>query len=180
MVKTTKHAQDAPPESILEVTDSAGKTLLHMPQGLVMRQKLRHRAVLVCLRNTHGHIFLFRSSTVLPGTQGNVWAPAVFGRVLAGESRYAAAHRLLEKELGISGLELFERGTFIPEATEHAGNVAVTFFLTAKTSAIPRLAASEAQDGMFVDREEFRAIMRDYPHMLTPFWNRAMPYFFAS
>lgn len=180
MAKTSEHSLETLPDVALEVADDAGKTLLVMPRGHVLRQKLRHKAVLVCLRNIHGHIYLFKSPTALPGTRGDVWAPAVFGRVQAGESRYTAAQRLLETELGIRDLALFEKGTFTPEMTEQAGNVIVTVFITVKTSAIPRLAGHDTQDDMFVDREEFRAIMRDYPHMLAPFWNRAVSYFFSS
>lgn len=181
MTKASQYSLNSVPEAVLEVTDDSGKPLLHMPQGLVIRQKLRHKGVLVCLRNMQGHIFLFKSQTPLPGAQADAWTPAVFGRVPAGESRHATALRLLEKELGIASLELFEKGTFIPKtASQEAGNIAVTLFLTARTSAIPRLSALDAQEGMFVDREEFRAIIRDYPHMLTPLWSRALPHFFSS
>ena len=110
--------------------------------------------------------------------QGDVWLPSAYGCVWAGESCLAAGSRLLDEVFGISGVELLEVAKFSEPATSGWGNTAVTLFLSAKTSAIPRLGEHGGLEGIFVDREEFRAITRDYPHMLTPPWNQAIPYFF--
>ena len=165
-------------ESGIEILDNAGKTLCIMPEGPAMRQKLRHRAVLVCLRNAQGHIFLYKKTAASPADlQGDIWLPAVYGRVLAGEARYDTGERLLEQMFGISGVDLFKAATFRQPAAENADT---TLFLTARTSSMPRVNEREASDGMFVDREEFRAIMRDFPHMATPLWSLVLPYIFPS
>lgn len=167
-------------DGVIEVLDDEGKTLLIMPQGQAIRQKLRHHTVLVCLRNARGHIFLYKKTAASSDAQGETWLPAAHGRVVAGESRYGAGIRLLDHMFGISGVELFEAATFKQPVEGPVSNAVTTLFLTAKTSTIPRLRDQEASDGIFVDREEFRAIMRDYPHMVTPFWSLALPYFFPK
>lgn len=180
------------PEPGIEVVDNAGEALLIMPRDQVLRQKLRHRTVLVCLRNTGGGIFLYKKHSASSGAtlsvssdpgpvddSGDHWLPAIHGRVLAGEARYDAGERLLGQVFGIAGLELFETARFSGAQSGLAGNVETTLFLTAKTSAIPWMRNNEVQEGLFVDQEEFRAILRDYPHMLTPLWNLALPYFFS-
>ena len=168
-------------EASIAVMDAVGNDLLIMPETQIVRQKLRHRTVLVALRNTHGHVFLYKSSAAGSGSdqQGEVWLPAVHGRVLADESRHDAALRLLGETLGIAELELFEAARFSHSEIGHVENVETTLFLTAKTSALPRMRTQDSLDGMFVDKEELRAIIRDYPHMVTPFWNLALPYFFT-
>lgn len=166
------------PEPGVEIIDAAGSALLVMPREQALRQRLRHRIVLVCLRNTRGGIFLHKKSSA--GDGGETWLPAVYDLVLAGESRQDAAVRLLGAEFGISGLEVFEAARFAQPASGPVGNVEATLFLTAKTSALPRLPELDNQEGMFVDQEEFKAILRDYPHMLPPLWSFALPYFFAG
>lgn len=178
MAVTTNRKPLLAPEPGVEIIDAAGKTLLVMPREQVLRQRLRHRAVLVCLRNTRGGIFLHKKYSA--GDGGETWLPAVHGLVLAGESRLDAAVRLLSAELGISGLEVSEVARFAQSASGSAENVETTLFLTAKTSALPRLPEPESHEGMFVDQEEFKAILRDYPHMLPPLWNLALPYFFSG
>lgn len=169
------------PEATIAVIDAEGNDLLFMPEPQVIRQKLRHRTVLVVLRNTRGHVFLYKSTTGSgQELQGETWLPAVHGRVLAGESRYDAALRLLDATLGVTELELYEAARFSPPDTAPVGNVETTLFLTAKTSALPRLDTQDPLSGMFVDKEELRAVIRDYPHMVTPLWGLALPYFFAS
>ncbi len=163
------------PDVAIDVIDNAGKPLLTMPQSLVLRQKLRHRTVLVCLRNADSHIFLYKNPAGTGDAQGETWLPAIFGRVLSGESRHAAGVRLLDRVFGITGLEIYETARFTPPPAGPSGNVEVSLFLTAKTSIIPHI---RDQEGMFVDGEEFRAILRDYPHMVTPLWNQVFPYLF--
>jgi isopentenyldiphosphate isomerase len=163
------------PDADIEVLDEGGRPLLVMPQTQVLRQKLRHHTVLVCLRNANGHVFLYKSEE-----QEGIWLPAIHGRVVAGESRHDAAMRLLKNVFGISRVAVSDVARFRQPAADSAGNVDVTLFLTAKTSAVPRFREQDAPDGIFVDREELRAVMRDYPHMVTPFWNLALPYFISG
>ena len=166
-------------EPQIEIIDDAGKTLLIMPQSHAVRQRLRHRTVLVCLRNAKGLVYLFKTQAIPSDeSKGDVWVPAAHGRVFAGESRHAAATRLLEQSFGVSGVDLFEAAMFSSPTTEGFGNITVTLFLTAKTSVIPRSSDQDGSEGIFVDSEEFNAIAHTYPHMLTPFWNQTVPYLF--
>lgn len=166
-----RHKKNTPPDTFVEVLDNENKPLLIMPQHQAVRHNLRHRGVAVCLRNLTGHIFLHQRP--VSEAHGGQWNLAASGRVLAGESCYAAAERRLEEELGITGLQLFET-TAIP-ASPATGNVAVALFATMKTSAIPK-----AQEGIFVDREELRAILRNFPHMVTPLLHAAVPHLYFS
>lgn len=165
------------PQPDIEVIDAAGSPLLVMPQDQVLRQKLRHKTVLVCLQNVRGNIFLYKP---MAETSGDMWLPGVYGRVFAGESRHDAAIRLLDHGLGITGLDIAATARFTELTPGTVENVDITLFLTAKTSAIPRPREQEGREGMFVDREELRAIARDYPDMLPSFWTPALAYFFAD
>lgn len=163
----------------MEVLDDEGKTLLIMPQRQVIRQRLRHHAVLVSLRNADGHIFLYKKTVASSGNaQGGTWFSAAYGQLVAGESRLDAGMRLLHSVFGISGVELFEVARFRQPVENPGGNPITTLFLTAKTTIIPKLREEEASEGIFVDKEEFRALMRDFPHMAPPLWNLALPYLF--
>lgn len=170
-VFSNRPKQTVLPDDFIEVVDNGNRPLLIMPQRQVLRQHLRHRSVIVCLRNLAGDIFLHKRS--VPEKHGGLWTLAASGRVLAGESRYAAAERCLETEQGITRLELVEAASIPPSSATR--NAETTLFLTARTSAIP-----QAAEGIFVDREEFRAILRDFPHMVTPFLHLAGSYIYPS
>ena len=178
--KTPHHEIPAAPEAHIEVIDDNGKTLLIMPQMQVLRQKLRHRTVLVSLRNARGLLYIFKRPIITPGElHRDVWVPAAHGAVFARESCHEAGTRLLKQVFGFSDVELVETATFSQSPTSPEGNIAVTLFLSARTSAIPRLSDQDGAEGMFVDREEFRALTHNYPYMVTPFWNKVIPYFFS-
>ncbi|MDL2209970.1 NUDIX domain-containing protein [Desulfovibrio sp. OttesenSCG-928-O18] len=166
-----RRKKNVPPDNVIEVVDGGNKPLLLMPERHVLRQNLRHRAVIVCLRNLAGDIFLHKRPA--PDKHGELWSLAASCRVLAGESRHAAAERCLEAEQGIRDLELIEVAS-IPSSPA-TRNAEATLFLTARTSAIP-----QAGEGVFVDREELRAILRDFPHMVTPFLSLAAPYIYPA
>jgi len=179
--KILRHEPFSVTEPPIEVIDDAGKTLLIMPQAQILRQRLRHRTVLVCLRNAKGLLYLFKRPIITPGEQRrDAWVPAAHGPVFAGESCYDAGARLLEQVFGLFDVELFEAATFSQSATSPEGNSTVTLFLSARTSAIPRLSDQDNPEGLFVDQEEFRAITYNYPYMVTPFWNQVIPYFFPD
>lgn len=137
-----------------------------MPLERVRRQKLRHKAVAVCLRNKQGHIFLYKHSARSPLEQTGLWGFSATGRVFAGESRYGAALRRLHEALAVTELELYEAGTIAPCAITE--NAEVFLFLSAKTAAIPQIRNQDFWDGMFVDKEEFSALIRDFPHLVAP------------
>jgi hypothetical protein len=160
MPPSSRQVKTIPTDDLIEIIDEAGRPLLVMPQRLAIRQNLRHKRILVCLCNPAGDIFLH--------PRGGLWDLAASAPVLAGESRYDAAQRCLDEALRIRGVELFETAKIIPPAPKD--HVDVTLFLTAGTSAIPR-----TREGMFVDKEECQAMLRDFPHMVTPFLRLALP-----
>lgn len=163
---TPKNKKQPLPEILLEVTDTGGKSLLIMPEEQVLRHKLRHKGVIVCLRNLRGQVFLYkRPQSAVP--HGGLWSFAASGRVYAGESFYDAAERRLEEELAITGLDLAEVARLEP--SPQTGNAETALFLTARSSVLPRVPEPGMQTGMYVDQEELRALLRDYPHMVTPF-----------
>lgn len=165
--RAKRRHKNSPPDCFVEVVDAKGKPFLVMPQRQALRQNLKRRSIVVCLRNLAGKIFLHKSQPV--EGQGATWGLAASGAVLAGESRLEAAERLLQAELGIVRLDMEEHG-FMPP-TPGSGNVETILFVTAKTSAIPH-----SPDGMFVDREELKAILRDFPHMAAPYLHHTATY----
>ena len=168
-----RHAK-ALPDVFIEVVDASGSPLLRMPQTHVRRQNLRHKAVFVCLRNTRGDIFLHKRPGAGVKEQAGLWSLSASGHVRAGESLYDAAARRLGEVLGVTGVELHEAGNIPPSSlTDNAG---ITLFMTAKTSLIPKFAS----EGMFVDREEFMAILRDFPHQVSPNVLLAAPYLYPA
>lgn len=163
---------------LVEVLDAAGKPLLRMPLERVRRQRLRHRAVAVCLRNGNGLVFLHKQPTTGGQEPAGQWNFSASTKVAAGESSYDAALRKLREELDITGLELYHAGAIKPcEITE---NAEVALFLTAKSATIPRMRGQEPWDGMFVDKEEFAALLRDFPYMMAPVLQLAGPYLFSQ
>lgn len=163
-------------EVFLEVTDTPGKPLLIMPQEQVLRHKLRHKAVIVCLRNARGQIFLHKHPPQAATAHSGLWNLAASGKVFAGESCYDAALRCLETELGVTDLELHAAARF--EASPQTDNAQTTLFLTTKSSVLPCISEYGQQNGMFVDQEELGALLRDFPHLVTPLLQLALPYLF--
>lgn len=154
-------------ETLLEVTDNAGKPLLIMPETQVYRHKLRHKGVIVCLRNPRGQFFLYKRPQQASVPYGKLWIFAASGKVLAGESYYDAALRCLEEGLAITGLELTEVTRLAP--SPQTGNAETALFVTARNSILPRVPEPGVPNGTYVDQEELRALLKDFPHTVTPF-----------
>ena len=164
-------------DQLIEVIDAANRPLLHMPLELIRRQSLRHKAIAVCIRNKHGHIFLHKHPEEGPPEHTGQWNFSATGHVLAGESCYGAAKRRLYESLAVTGIELHNVGTIA--ASSITKNAEVSLFLSAKTAAIPQLREQDFWDGMFVDKEEFTALARDFPHLVSPVLQLAEPRLFA-
>ncbi len=152
-------------DECLEVLDRSGKTLLIMPRKSVLRHKLRHRMVLVCLRDLEDKIYVHKRARGC-ATHPGLWNISASGLVLAGEARMDAALRELAKGPGVSGLELTL--TVVAEPSVATGNAEISLYRTHPVSALPRPNPATIEEGMFVDRDELRALVRDLPHLLTP------------
>ncbi|CAK7032304.1 MAG: hypothetical protein DELT_00410 [Desulfovibrio sp.] len=161
---------------LLEVADDAGKPLLVIPEEQVLRQKLRHKGVIVCLRNLQGRVFLYRRPQSTTVRHSGLWSLAASGRVIAGESFHAAAERHLAHELSITDIDMAEVARLAPSV--QTGKAEAAIFLTARTSILPRIPDYSPQTAMFADQEELRALLRDFPHMVTPFLQLVLPYLF--
>lgn len=149
------------PARPVEVIDASGRPLMIMPLASVVRQNLRHKAVIVCLRDAKGRMFVHKRPPESGPAHAGTWTAAAGGPVLEGESFHDAAERLLAEDLGLENLEKTEVDRL--PSSQFTGNRVTAVFLTGKTSAMPRV-----NEGMYVDREELMAILRDYPHLTTP------------
>lgn len=178
MAMLKKNKKQPPVDMHLEVTDNTGTPLLIMPEKQVLRHKLRHKGVIVCLRNLQGQVFLYKRPQQPSMPHSGLWSFAASGRVYAGESFYDAAERRLEEEVAVTGLELTEVARLEP--SPQTGNAEAALFMTARCSVLPRIPEPGVQNGMYVDQEELRALLRDFPHMLTPFLHLAAPYLFSN
>ncbi len=163
---TTTWLGNLPPGDVfLEVLDQAGRPLLVMPRDRVLRQRLRHRLVVVCLYDREGRVYIQKRASgrsLHPG----LWTISAAGHVLAGEGRADAAQRELAEELGIHGLELTLSVLAPPSPVTN--NAEVSLFSTNPVSSVPRLNPDAVEEGMFVDHDELRAMVTDLPHLLTP------------
>lgn len=149
----------------LEVLDANGRPLLVMPKESVQRQHLRHKVVLVALRDQDGKLYLHKRSRTR-ARQPSLWNISVSGPVLAGEARADTALRRLAEDLGIRNVPLREQAVIPPSAT--TDNVEVTLFLAGPTALPPSPNASVVEESMYVDQDELEALARDLPRMLTP------------
>ncbi|WP_416957572.1 NUDIX domain-containing protein [Streptomyces sp. Agncl-13] len=98
-----------PADELLDIVDENDQVITQSPRGEAYAQGLRHRAVFIQARNTHGEVFAHRrtpTKLVFP----SLYDMFVGGVVGAGESYDEAALREAEEELGVSGLP---RPTFL-------------------------------------------------------------------
>jgi isopentenyldiphosphate isomerase len=79
-------------------------------------QGLIHRVIHVIVEDEHGHILLQKRSSNL-SIYPNCWDISVGGHVDLGEGYQETATRELQEELGLSGLQLVERGHYYYELT---------------------------------------------------------------
>ncbi|MBG0776528.1 MAG: NUDIX domain-containing protein [Desulfovibrionaceae bacterium] len=134
-----------------------------LPLEEVHRQGLGHRAVIVLLYDARGRLYLRKRGPgrrLFPGR----WDVSAAGHVRVGESREEAAHRHLERDLGVRASRLTLRMA-VPASTA-TGNEFVTLYAAVRVREVPASAASE--DGMFVDRDELAYLAEQCRDLLTP------------
>ena len=147
-----------------EVLDGKGCVLMIMPKKSVQRHKLPHKVVLVALRDQTGKLYLHKRSRTR-ARQPSLWNISVSAPVLAGEAREDTALRRLAEDLGIRGVPLRQLVVLPPSpATD---NAETTLFLAGPTTLSPCPDPKAVEEGMYVDRDELEALVRDLPHMLT-------------
>jgi hypothetical protein len=161
-----KRPEGPDPEMPLEVLDASGKPLLVMPRNAVLRQKLSHKGVLVCLQDRAGRLFIHRRP---PGSfsYAGMWDIASAGRLLAGESYHDAGLRLLRENWDMTGADLHEVPR-VPEIFDGPANTKLRLFVSPRVDILPRHANGETVDGMFADEDELAAVIREFPAAIRP------------
>lgn len=87
-------------EEQIDIVDEDDRVIGTVPRSVMRRDVLRHRAVFILVRDSHGRVLVHRRSNdkdLWPGW----WDIAVGGVVVAGESYDDAARRELSEEAGI-------------------------------------------------------------------------------
>lgn len=93
---------------MVDVVDENDVVVGRVPRSVMRRERLRHRAVFVLVRNPVGDVLVHRRSElkdVWPGW----WDIAIGGVVASGETYDEAARRELREEAGIKGKPEFVR-----------------------------------------------------------------------
>jgi len=149
---------------MIELTDSADRPLMVVPRAHIQRFRLGRRVVLVALRDAGGKIYVqqrARSRETLPG----FWDLSATGHVHAGEAREDAARRELEEEIGIRHVRLRRLAERTPEET---GVSFSTLYLAGPAFEPPVPNPAEVSGGMFLDKDELKALAAYEPDCVTP------------
>lgn len=154
-----------PDDEILEVLDSRQRPFMLMPRKHALKQGLPLKVVLIVLRDRSGKIYIHQRSRA-KGSYGGSWGPSAAGYVKAGESFKDAALRELAEELGVTSVRLKRVAEALPEPSTGMSHVAL--FLSSPAEVLIRPDPEEIADGMFVDRDELEALLRDLPDLITP------------
>lgn len=161
MKKTGK--PESKPE-LVDIVDRHDRPLMVMPLAEAHRQSLYHRSVLVLVFGPQGKLYLQKRGphkSLYP----NRYDLSATGHVQAGESRLEAAARELREELGLRAKTLTVLDTV--SASEQTGYEFTTLFSAGRSDEAPRPNPEEVAGGMFVDRVELAALVRDYRDCLT-------------
>lgn len=153
-------------ESLVEISDGYDRPLMLTPLSAALRRKLPRRIVFVGIRDSHSRLFLTRRALHLARHPG-LWDISVTGDVLAGESLEGAALRELRQRLGIAVTSIRSVAS-LPYADSGGASLSATFFLAGPVSSPPSPAPEIVCDGMFVDADELRGLVRHQPDLLTP------------
>lgn len=153
-----------PPEAV-EIVDLGDRPLGIMPLSEAHRQALPHRSVLVLVYDGQGKVYIQKRSpgkALYPGR----WDVSATGHVMAGESRLDAAARELEEELRVRPSRLDLAAEF-PAGPDSGWEFTALYRATGLRVA-PAPNPQEVADGMFVDRDELRALIGEFREHLTP------------
>lgn len=143
-------------EELVEVIDSNLNTLKVLPRTEVLRQRLKHKAALVVVRNLAGDFFVHqRKATKKTYPLG--WVMGAGGAVKAGESFEHAAARELEEELSVTSplSYLFDFHT-----DSDVENYIAKVFLTACDGEVT-LDPTECEQGKWVSLGELRRMTHE-------------------
>ncbi|MDR2892363.1 MAG: NUDIX domain-containing protein [Deltaproteobacteria bacterium] len=162
--KTGKPYRSADDET-LEVLDENNAPLLLMPRKAATRQNLRLKVVLIVVRNKEGKIYVHQRSH-RKSTYGGSWGVSAAGYVKAGESFEDAALRELAEELSVTSVNLTLAAITKPSPATDNSLVALFISNPAQVLIVPD--PEEIAGGMFIDRDELEAMLRDLPELIAP------------
>nr|WP_276583737.1 NUDIX hydrolase [Pseudomonas sp. RIT-PI-AD] len=129
--------------------DEQDRPLGGLPRAQLRERGLIGRGTFILLFNGRGELCVQRrtlSKAVYPG----YWDVAAGGMVLAGECYAESAHRELEEELGIAGVQLREHGRFF---FSEPGNRLWCSVFSVQTDATLLLQAEEIMEARFMSIE---------------------------
>lgn len=152
-------------DELVEVTDSFDTPLLLVPRSLALRRRLPRRVVQVCLKDARGRIFLQKRAPELRRQPG-LWDISVTDEVFAGEASEGAALRALESALRIVAPRL-RLLSALPYTDAHGAQLNASCYVAGPVRARPQPDPSRVSDGMFVDEDELRGLLRHQQELLT-------------
>jgi isopentenyl-diphosphate delta-isomerase len=153
-----------PDNEIVEVLDAHNRPFMLMPRKQALQQKLPLKMSLVIVRNNHGKIYIQQSSKK-KATDTQNWTVSAAVYVKAGEAFEDAALRELGEKLSLTSLTLKLMATTAPAPVN---NNLTALFLTTPAQFIIAADQIEKGSGMFVDKDEFSALLRDMPEIISP------------
>jgi isopentenyl-diphosphate delta-isomerase len=164
---TAKHTHPFSPQDdeILEVLDAKDRPFMLMPRKQALQQKLALKIVLVVIRDQNGKIYIHQRSKK-KSTYAQTWAVSAAGYVKAGESFEDAALRELAEELSVISVKLKLAATARPSPDNDNSQIAL--FVSNPARLIINADPGEISSGMFVDKDELEALLREMPELISP------------
>lgn len=155
--------------SLREVVDEANAPFCLLPEAVLLRQGLRHRAVALILRDTTGR-------TLLRGAPGTRWDFSSFALPLALEAAEDCCRRLLATDWDLP--DAAPRVLARPGASPETGMAFLTLFTTRISAAAARALAAPsvgAPGGLpLLDAVELEGLAAQEPPLLTPLLRHAV------
>ncbi|MBI4451705.1 NUDIX domain-containing protein [Candidatus Woesearchaeota archaeon] len=153
----------------LDIIDAHNRVVGKASRIECHRKKLWHRAVMVIVSNTRGHVFVQHRSydkETFPG----YYEASLSGHVRAGETLKAAAIRELKEELRISTRKLQHLGDFRYAAWPEREHM--TVYALKSWAGHTGLNRKEAHDGRYLPVAEVRKLLRT-TGKCTPWFRKA-------
>jgi len=151
--------------------DRSERPLLVMPRHTAQAQHLFMRSVLVVVYSPEHKLYLQHRSerkSAFPGC----WDLSATGHILPGESRFDAATREVEEEIGLQVSQLKE--VLRLPASPQTNFEFVTLYSAGRTQQTPQPNPAELQGGGFFDPDEVDCLCNQFTEYVTPalyyFW----------
>ena len=171
---TAKKRRRAPIEYV-EVLDHREQPVLVIPRHTAQAQQLPLRSVLVLVYNSEYKLYLQQRS-YRKSSFPACWDLSATGHVLPGESRFDAAIREVNEEIGLQVTQLREIAR-VP-ASSQTNHEFVTLYSAGRTQQQPQPNPAEVQNGAYLDQDEIDCLCTHFPDQVTPalshFWRQGL------